>query len=246
MPSAPYGTMYFDSNGQLHLNGASIYDSAGRDIAAQFNALPETETAASGSGSVAVADITDASANGRSLISAANYAAMRPLLAVDGDLISTTSLAADASKTISGCFSASYSRYKIEIIATGSANANLQFQFAASGSAQATAYYANGWRIDWGNTAANQGVSNGSVWVLGRIGADNSGNAPSTFEIIVENPFSATQWKRMMARAQCVSDSNNWQYQIGCHVSSAQQFNDFILSASTGTVTGIVKVKGIP
>jgi len=198
-----------------------------------------------GSSSVNVSQISDASANGRSLISAADFAAMRgsSLLAQGRTLISTTSITGVTNQNIPSVFSALYDNYEIIITSVGSAAADLRMQLSIAGTATAGgAYYAAGERRNLNDTIVSCAALGVDYWTLGRI---DSAGVTGLFTMTLAKPF-LTTIKATTLKAVCGADSNVYKYDWGGTLSTATSHDGIRLSASTGNITTCtVKIYGL-
>lgn len=193
-----------------------------------------------GGGSVTVSQIADASANGRSLISAADYAAMRTLLSEGRTLIGTTAISAASSLNIPSVFSATYRFYEVLVYCTGSAQLDLRVQLSASGTAEAGAlYYTMGQRIDLANSLTGLGSSGGTYWLVGR--ATNNG---SLLRMTFANPYHAVS-KQLISDCSGSDDAQVYGYTEKGLLTSSTLYDGFKLTASTGNISGTTSVYGV-
>lgn len=192
-------------------------------------------------GSVTVSQISDATANGRSLISAPNYAAMQTLLSQGLTLISTTAVSASSAQTISSIFSATYRTYLLVFDVTGSADLDLKLQLTISGTATAgTGYYTMGQKIDHTNTVTALGAAGTASWTIGRVCSNGA-----LFQILLTAPFAAVN-KQLVCDHSGSDSSFVYQFRLAGLLVNSSSHDGIKLTTSTGNVTGTVKVYGLP
>lgn len=179
------------------------------------------------------------SANGSSLVSAADFAAMRTLLGQGMNLINVTTLSGDATKTISNVFSSTYKNYCIIANITGSAAADIRMQMDASGTPNTANYYSAGVRYDYANATANLGTTNVAYWTLGQVTTTNQ----SAFKFDLFRPQEAAITK-IAGVPMTESTATLYASLYGGLINDTAQYNSFKLLASTGNMTGTVWTYG--
>lgn len=152
--------------------------------------------------------------------------------------IATESFSAVSSVSINNCFSATYENYMITVTAVGSTTLNLNMRLRASGTDAATNYNRQRLSAVDASVAASRSAS-ATEFFLGQYTTNRS--ATKTHFYV---PFSAvpTVFMGEHAFSNAYTTPELW-LNYGNH-STATSYDGFSLLASTGNITGTVRIYG--
>jgi len=155
--------------------------------------------------------------------------------------IATATLSAAASVTINTCFTATYANYVMYFSLTGSVDNNVLMQMRNAGSTITAANY-SWFQVGFtnGNTSANAFSNGQTAWRIGQ--------AASTIPAVGFVNF----YEPLTSRAQMLNggatgfDTTNASTQFtGFRYSTSQAFDSIVVSASTGNLSGTLRIYGL-
>ena len=156
-------------------------------------------------------------------------------------LITTGTAAAAASVTVNTCFTSTYDEYLLVMDMQGSTSANINLQMRNAGSTITAANY------QWFRTGQNNGGftettnSNGqTAWLVCYAGSITSNASINLYDPLNSRACNHTAF----AVSSNFNDTACGVFSTGFRYSSAQAFDSFVLSVSSGTMTGTIRVYG--
>jgi len=156
-------------------------------------------------------------------------------------LITTGTLSAASSVTVDTCFTSTYDEYKLLVDVTGSTSASLTLQMRNAGSTISTANY-QWFRTGFNKDGAtdNAAAEGQSSWLFGYLAT-----IPSVFVINIFSPLdNANQQQSAFGASTNAANSAAAIYSTGMRYNQNQVFDSFVMSASSGNMTGTVRVYG--
>jgi hypothetical protein len=151
-------------------------------------------------------------------------------------LISSTDFSAVASVSISNIFTTTYSRYRILLSATSSANSAINLQFREDTTNKATNYYQGYGQVSDNGTSTSVGVNNGTQFVI--ITAPNGTNqSVASLDLL----WSAT--KGFIQGTAYNNQSGNANFQGGRN-DGMTNFTGISINTGQGTIAGNIKIYG--
>ena len=158
-----------------------------------------------------------------------------------GVLLSTVSFSAVASQSINDVFSATYDNYKIMFDLAGSTTLTLTMRLRVSGADNSTSNYNEQYVLGTGASILANRNSGATSWVLD--GSQTTHRTQYNLDII--NPFIAQNTGVISEANLSYTNGSNIRYLANSQSFSAStSFTGFSIIASTGNITGTVRVYG--
>jgi hypothetical protein len=149
----------------------------------------------------------------------------------------TFTTAADTGSTFNSCFSSTYEFYLIEMSVKASGSANLYFQIRNGGTTRTSNYFGNSaWVGPSSSTLTNDGSNGTSQWLVMGISSAYESVASLTLD------YRSTILPQISGTFNSIA--NNRSGFCGLLVDNGA-YDGFILSASSGTITGTATVYGL-
>lgn len=157
-------------------------------------------------------------------------------------LVTTGTASTVASVTVNTCFTSTYDEYLLLIDVLGSTNATLTMQIRNAGSTITAGNY------QWYRTGRGSGSEDGATqlinttsWTLGYL----SSTIKSSVAVNIYGPLDNTNpMNTVFANTINAAATQVDVWSVGLRYSADQIYDSFVLAASTGTLTGTVRIYG--
>jgi hypothetical protein len=161
--------------------------------------------------------------------------------------IRRTTYSAVSSQAFDTVFSSTYKTYFVVVErTTGSTDNNLQLQFRDAGGTVATGYYGQSFGYDYTSAITNTATSAGSaLTLLAAQGASGTRSSSAQFYVTYVGEALANGQHSGISGTGFIGNGTKSMVLGGGQYSNNQNHTGFILSASSGTITGQVTVYGL-
>jgi hypothetical protein len=158
-------------------------------------------------------------------------------------LVATGTASAAASVTVNTCFTSTYDEYLLVVDVVGSTSAQLNLQMRNAGSTITAANY-QWFRMGYNSNDAtdnSRGIGD-SKWLFGYV---QNATVPAVATINIYDPLNSRNSVHNAFTTSINSgDSAVNVMSTGFRYATAQAFDSFVLSVSSGTMTGTIRVYG--